>query len=57
VTPDGIAGVEAIMKENRRVTVNKIAAHLDMSHDQHIVSSMIFLQFHKYSIFNKLINI
>jgi predicted transcriptional regulator len=32
VTPEGIAAVEAIMKENRRVTVNKIAEHLDMSH-------------------------
>jgi len=31
VTPEGIA-VEAIVKENRRVTVNEIAAHLDMSH-------------------------
>jgi len=27
VTPEGIAAVEAIVKENRRVTVNKIAAH------------------------------
>ena len=27
VTPEGIAAVEAIMKENRRVTVNEIAAH------------------------------
>jgi predicted transcriptional regulator len=32
VTPEGIAAVEAIMKENRRVSVNEIAAHLDMSH-------------------------
>jgi predicted transcriptional regulator len=32
VTPECIAVVEAIMKENRRVTVNEIAAHLDMSH-------------------------
>jgi len=32
VTPEGIAAVEAIVKENRRVTVNEIAAHLAMSH-------------------------
>ena len=39
VTPEAIAAVEAIMKENRRVTVNEIVAHLDMS--QHNISSMI----------------
>jgi len=32
VTPEAIAVVEAIVKENRRVTVHEIAAHLDMSH-------------------------
>jgi len=32
VTPEGIAAVEAIVKENHRVTVNGIAAYLDMSH-------------------------
>jgi len=32
VTPEAIAAVEAIVKENRRVTVNEVAAHLDMSH-------------------------
>ena len=32
VTPEAIAAVEAIVKENRRVTVNEIDAHLDMSH-------------------------
>jgi len=39
VTPEGIAAVEAIVKENRRVTVNEMAAHLDMSHGpaHHIV--------------------
>ena len=39
VTPEGIAAVEDIVKENRRVTVNEIAAHLDMSHGSanHIV--------------------
>jgi len=31
VTPEGIASVEAIVKENRRVTVNEIDARLDMS--------------------------
>jgi len=39
VTPEAIAAVEATVKENRRVTVNEIAAHLDMSHGSahHIV--------------------
>jgi len=32
VTPEAIAAVEAIVKENRHVTVNEIAAHLDISH-------------------------
>ena len=32
VTQEAIAAVGAIVKENRRVTVNEIAAHLDMSH-------------------------
>ena len=32
VTPEAIAAVEAIVKENCRVTVNEIAAYLDMSH-------------------------
>jgi AcrR family transcriptional regulator len=32
VTLEVIAAVEAIVKEYRRVTVNEIAAHLDMSH-------------------------
>jgi len=31
VTPEGIAAVEAIVKENHRETVKEIAAHLDMS--------------------------
>jgi len=37
VTPEAIAAVKAIMKN--RVTVNEIAAHLDMSHGSahHIV--------------------
>jgi hypothetical protein len=56
-TPEGIAAVEAIMKENRCITVNDIATHLDMSHGSahHIVHD--FLQFYKYLILNKLINI
>ena len=39
MTPEAIAAVEAIVKENRRVTVNEIAANLDMSHESahHIV--------------------
>ena len=39
VTPEAIATVEAIVKENRHVTVHEIAAHLDMSHGSahHIV--------------------
>jgi predicted transcriptional regulator len=32
VTPEATAAVEAIVKENRCVTVNEIATHLDMSH-------------------------
>jgi len=48
VTPEAIAAVEAIVKENRRVTVHEIAAHLHMSHGSahHIVHD---LQFHKVS--------
>jgi DNA-binding IclR family transcriptional regulator len=57
VTPEAVAAVEAIMKENRRVTANEIAAHLGMSHGSahHIVRDV--LQLHKYLILNKLINI
>ena len=32
VTPEAIAAFEAIVKESHRVTVNEIAANLDMSH-------------------------
>ena len=51
VTPEDIAAVEAIMRENRRVTVNEIVAHLDMSHGsaQHIVHDV--LQIKKYLVF------
>jgi len=49
VTPEAIAAVDAIVKENRRVTVHEIVAHLDMSHGSahHIVHDV--LQFHKMS--------
>jgi len=49
VTPEDIAADEAIVKENRRVTVNEIAAHLGMSGGSahHIVLDV--LQFHKVS--------
>jgi len=32
VIPEAIAAVKDIAKENRRVTVNEIATHLDISH-------------------------
>jgi len=32
VTREANAAVEAIVKENRRITVNEITAHVDMSH-------------------------
>jgi len=39
VKPEAIAEVEVNVKENRRVTVNEIAAYLEMSHGSahHIV--------------------
>jgi predicted transcriptional regulator len=48
VTPEAIAAVKAIVKENRRVTVDEIAAHMDMSHvsAHHTVH---VLQLHKVS--------
>jgi hypothetical protein len=57
VTPEATATVEAIVKENCRVTVKEIAAHLDMSHGAAHHNIHDVLQFHKYLIFNKLINI
>ena len=47
VIPEAIAATEAIVKENRRVTVHEIAAHLIMSHGSahHIVHDV--LQFYK----------
>jgi hypothetical protein len=37
VTPQPIATVEAIIKKNRRVTVNEMAAHLSYGSAHHIV--------------------
>jgi len=49
VTSGVIAAVEAIVKENRRVTVKETAAHMHMNHGSahHIVYDV--LQFHKVS--------
>jgi len=45
VTLEAVAAVEAIVNENRRVTVNEITAHLDMSHESahHIVHDVLQL--------------
>ena len=50
LTPEAIAAVEAIVKENRHVKVNETAAHLDMSHGSahNIVHDV--LQFLKVSV-------
>jgi AraC-like DNA-binding protein len=52
VTPEATAAVEINVKENRRLTVNEIAAHLGMSRGSahHIVRDV--MQFHKYLVFN-----
>jgi hypothetical protein len=51
VTPEAITAVEAIVKENRRVTVNEMAAYLDMSHGSaHRIVHDFFLQFFKWVI-------
>jgi hypothetical protein len=48
VTPEATAAVEATVKEDRHITVNEIAAHLDMSHGSaHHIDDV--LQFHKVS--------
>jgi len=49
MTSEANAAIEAIVKANRRITVNEIAAHLDMSHGSahHIIHDV--LQFHKVS--------
>jgi len=49
VTPKAIAVDEAIVKENCCVTVNEIAAHLDMSHGSAHYIIHDVLQFHKVS--------
>jgi len=49
VTSEAIAAVEAIVKENHRVTVLEIAAHLDMSHGSAHRIIHDVLQFHKMS--------
>ena len=43
MTPEATAAVEAIVKENHRITVNEIEAHLDMSHGSahHIVHDVL----------------
>jgi len=46
-TPEVIAAVETILKENCRVTVNEIAAYLDMSHGSTHDIVHDVLQFHK----------
>ena len=53
VKQEAIAAVEAIVKENGRVTVNEIAAHLDMSHGSahhiaHYVLQFIYIFIYKY---------
>ena len=49
VTPEAIAAVEPIVKDNRRVTVHEIVAHLDMSDGSahHTVHDV--LKFHEVS--------
>jgi ribosomal protein S25 len=49
VTLEVITAVTVIVKENRRVTVHEIAAHMDLNRGSahHIVHD--FLQFHKVS--------
>jgi hypothetical protein len=49
VTPEVIAAVDAIVKENRHITVHEIAAHLDMSHGSAHYITHDVLQFHKLS--------
>lgn len=49
VTPESIATVERLVQGNRRLTVDDIATHLDISHGSahHIISDV--LQYHKVS--------
>jgi hypothetical protein len=55
VTPEGIAAVETIVKENRRVAVNEISARLDIGRGSAHHIAHDFFEFYKYLIFNKLI--
>jgi hypothetical protein len=50
VTSEAIAAGDAIVKENSHLTLNEIAAHLDMSHGlaHHIIHDV--QQLHKYLI-------
>jgi hypothetical protein len=57
VTPEATAAVEAIGKENHRVTANEVAAYLDMSHGSAHNIVINVLQFRKYLIRNRLIHI
>jgi len=43
VAPEAIGAVEAILKEDRRVTVHEIAAHLDTGHGSahHIIHDVL----------------
>ena len=49
MTPEAIAALEAIVKENRGVTVNEIVTRLDMSHGSAHCIVHDVLQFHKVS--------
>jgi hypothetical protein len=57
VTPEATAAVEAIVTENRHVTVNEIATYLDMSHGSahHIIHNV--LQYPLFSINYEIKNI
>jgi len=54
VTPEAIAAVEAIMKENHHITLHEIATYLDMSHGSahHIIhdkkSYLIYIYIYIY---------
>jgi len=49
VTPEAIAAVEAIVKENRRIKMKEIAAQLGMSHGSAHRIDHDVLQFHEVS--------
>jgi hypothetical protein len=52
VTPEATAAVEGTAKENHRVTVNEIAARLDMSRGSAHRITHDIMQFHKYFRFS-----